>query len=623
MAENIAQALLGLQAGQVFSYDDQIPHQSVAELEANPDIEVTSEAGTSFRHFVCNCHRFPTNLTGYRVALAYALDKPATIANSRGGHALVMDNPIPLVFNFWSYENQMQSHFYAEDIATANMTLDAAHIIDTPDSPHPGWRYYDVDKSGNWTAGDLRGDIMAPAGLKVEILSFPRGEPIHGPLVLVGNAEKCGLQMEVREAYTSYIRDSLVSGEYNIANAKTPVNCHGVPNHLFDYFHSEAYGNAIYFRYNNSEYDYNCTQFILATTRLEAREWAWNCCRILMEELPMIVCYNDKFTRAYRTDIWEGYVNQVGKNRIGGNPYQYEKSEDYVYRWNKTRFTGNPYTFQQIRLKQGAGGPYGCYPTEYITVLTEGMDSTNTLLTISGYSQTIFNLIYSRLWRVDPLDPNTNLAPDLAWNWTLEPTTASGDIQEGMKYTFHLYENITWHDGTPFTAEDVQYSLNTIHSSGWFTAEDVASIYRVDTPNDYMVEIYSNHTGYATFIQATSAQILPKHIWSLYEADDFIWNPETPYDFTGTGAYKWVHRVVGNWIYLERYADWQFGIDHPPRSPCPIILPIHPLWMEFFIAIGLIVIVSQVFVLWYVVNRRRKRQSKNGEPNQVQPLEGR
>ncbi|MHA2427883.1 MAG: hypothetical protein ACXADB_07665, partial [Candidatus Hermodarchaeia archaeon] len=74
-SEDIAQALLALQAGTVYSYDERIPHQSVAELEANPAIEVTSVAGTIYRQFTLQCQRFPTNMTGYLVAMAQSLDK--------------------------------------------------------------------------------------------------------------------------------------------------------------------------------------------------------------------------------------------------------------------------------------------------------------------------------------------------------------------------------------------------------------------------------------------------------------------------------------------------------------------------------------------------------------------
>jgi ABC-type transport system substrate-binding protein len=265
---------------------------------------------------------------------------------------------------------------------------------------------------------------------------------------------------------------------------------------------------------------------------------------------------------------------------------------------------GNPYTFHQIRLKESQGGPFGCIPTEYITVLSDGMDFTNTLKSRRQSTHTIMDLIYSRLWVVDPLDPHTQSAPDLAYNWWTNATTASGDIHDGMKYTFQLYDNITWHDGTPFTSEDVHYSLMTIHPWGTYTADEVEDIYRIDTPDDYTVEIYSNDSSYLGFNKATSLQILPKHIWEPYEAGNFTWSPGTPVDLSGTGCFQWVTRVPGQYVILDRYPDWHFAVEHPDRPNCPgplIIDPIPPYSFLF------IIIAIQVIILVLLLRRRQER----------------
>ena len=168
-----------------------------------------------------------------------------------------------------------------------------------------------------------------------------------------------------------------------------------------------------------------------------------------------------------------------------------------------------------------------------------------------------------------------------------------------MRYTFHLYENVSWHDGTPFTAEDVQYSFMTIHSNRWtsYTSGKLSHIYRVDVPNEYTVEIYSNSTGYVDFTESTAVQILPKHIWSSYEAENFTWIPQTSEDLTGTGCYKWINRVVGQYIVLERYAGWHFAIELPQRPPCP---PTGSFPIEFVFLIAIIIVESVILgVLLY------------------------
>src|SRR5690554_4602191 len=46
------------------------------------------------------------------------------------------------------------------------------------------------------------------------------------------------------------------------------------------------------------------------------------------------------------------------------------------------------------------------------------------------------------------------LVPGLATSWDIS--------DDGLTYTFHLREGVTWHDGTPFTAADVEFTLNQI-----------------------------------------------------------------------------------------------------------------------------------------------------------------
>ncbi|MFX1319248.1 MAG: ABC transporter substrate-binding protein [Promethearchaeota archaeon] len=581
-SEDIATALLALQSGEVYSYDERIPHQSVAELEANPAITVTSIAGAIYRQLTMQCSRFPTNISGYRVALSYALDKTVVVANARGGFAQPMDNPIPLPYTFWTYEDQMSEHFYTEDITSANATLDAWHIIDDPtyaaDPAVPdteaGWRFFDVNENGVYDDGvDKRGDLAAPDGMAIELWASAGYDPaIQAVTAMVAGMEKCGLHGSVVEVDFDALIAGLGTGEYSLGCFSWNINPPGEPFLLYDFFNTAGDNNAFFYRYNNTEFDYNTTMMLAAPTRLEARNWAWNACAILMEEMPMIVCYNDEYTHAYRTDIWEGYVPQVGINVMGGQPYTYE----------------------QVRLTAAAGGPFGCYPTDYVTVLSEGMDFTNTILSSSGYTQTIMGLIYDALWRVDPLDEDLGIAPDLAYDWTITPTVAAGDIQEGLKYTFSLYDNITWHDGTPFTSEDVQYSLMNIHRWGTYTAVNLLSVYRVDIPDDYTVEIYSNNSGYMEFTRATSVQILPKHIWQPYESSNFTWSPATPLDMSGTGSYKWVTRVTEQYIILDRNAAWHFAVPQPARTPCPP--PPNPLlWVGIAVVVIVIIIIAGVY----------------------------
>ncbi|MRT18306.1 ABC transporter substrate-binding protein, partial [Vitellibacter sp. q18] len=68
----------------------------------------------------------------------------------------------------------------------------------------------------------------------------------------------------------------------------------------------------------------------------------------------------------------------------------------------------------------------------------------------------------------------------------------SYDISEnGLVYTFKLKENVTFHDGTPLTAEDVKYSYEKL--AGLSGEEPISSQYevieKIETPSDFEVVI--------------------------------------------------------------------------------------------------------------------------------------
>ena len=61
--------------------------------------------------------------------------------------------------------------------------------------------------------------------------------------------------------------------------------------------------------------------------------------------------------------------------------------------------------------------------------------------------------MYDTLIRRSPKDGQT-IIPDLAYKWDIAP--------DGKKYTFHLRKGVKFHDGAPFTAEDVKATFDRI-----------------------------------------------------------------------------------------------------------------------------------------------------------------
>ena len=577
----ITSLLLGEIDGIGFSLDANY----VPELEANPFIEVNFEQTHWYRSFSFNCQKFPTNITGYRRALAFALDKNLVCEEAEGGLTGPLDGVIPITLPQWTYEDQITDHFYNKDIQRANASLEAAGFRDLDGD---GWREYDANNNSIWDVGiDIDDGGLLPhpifPGCHVPLMvATGYQSSLIAANILKEGMTECGLRASVKQydynvMWTHYI----FTRKFNVAHFSWGIYPTGDPLVLYDLFHSEGPWNLGSILYNNSDYDTQVEAMMVAPTQEEAKQWAWNCSKILLEDMPILPCYNNIATHAYRTDRWTGYVKMPNLGVMDDNP------------WTST----------SVRLHPAVGGPFGCNPTTYRCSLAYDMVRSNVLTTDDASTHNVFGMIYDTLWELDPI--TFDLSPLIARNWTIEETSASGDIQDGLKFTFHLFDNITWHDGLPLTSADVAYSLGTLWSNSLYSrGRKVENIYRIETPDNVTVIIYSNMSGIFEFNEATSPYILPKHIWEpqmLSGGDITKWVPETPADFTGSGPYNWTERIPGEYIVLERNPDWVFAVEYPERPDCPLV-PLPLGMIGFGMAIVVIVVIASVYYF------RKRRQ---------------
>lgn len=109
--------------------------------------------------------------------------------------------------------------------------------------------------------------------------------------------------------------------------------------------------------------------------------------------------------------------------------------------------------------------------------------------------------------------------PDETGNFTGLLASSWENSPDGLTWTFHLRENVTWHDGEPFTANDVAFTYDYIKGkaaispigAGWYNTAVIESVEALD---NYTVQIKLNEP-YAPFMQQVAAVILimPEHIW--------------------------------------------------------------------------------------------------------------
>jgi len=159
------------------------------------------------------------------------------------------------------------------------------------------------------------------------------------------------------------------------------------------------------------------------------------------------------------------------------------------------------------------------------------------------------------------------LVPGLATSWDVS--------DDGLVYTFHLREGVTWHDGEPFTAADVEFTLNQIVANPEARAGDAAVfVQNVDGENvPVVVEALDDHTVQITLgapsaafvTQLRAFFIMPKHALLEYSqeggADASAINdawPTTgdPTDVIGTGPFRLTNYTPGQLVQLERWDNY-------------------------------------------------------------------
>ena len=176
-------------------------------------------------------------------------------------------------------------------------------------------------------------------------------------------------------------------------------------------------------------------------------------------------------------------------------------------------------------------------------------DSLNPFVGVLGASYTVWAHTYELLVGIGPdLTP----IPSLAQSWE--------DSSDHLKWTFHLVRNATWHDGVPFTAEDVNFTFRYIAKAdagnpigcdltllqGYLGAVDIDHIKVLDPYTIQIPTLKPKANILSMFIQ-----ILPRHIWSQISCSQAPHVKNQPP--IGTGIYKWSTWVRGSYTQLDLY----------------------------------------------------------------------
>ena len=168
---------------------------------------------------------------------------------------------------------------------------------------------------------------------------------------------------------------------------------------------------------------------------------------------------------------------------------------------------------------------------------------------LTTIAHTAFNSVYVSPKVTEGLltyDFDLNPQPLLAKQWSIS--------DDGLRYTFKLRDGVKWHDGKPFTADDVVFSIKTlkdVHPRGRNT---FLNLVEIETPDPLTaILVLSKPAPYLiTALAASESPIVPRH---LYEGTKVAENPVNLAP-VGTGPFKFKEWVRGSHIVYERNSDY-------------------------------------------------------------------
>jgi peptide/nickel transport system substrate-binding protein len=146
------------------------------------------------------------------------------------------------------------------------------------------------------------------------------------------------------------------------------------------------------------------------------------------------------------------------------------------------------------------------------------------------------------------------------------PSFENGGLaRDGSAVTWHLKPGVVWHDGTPFSADDViftwEYAADPATAA--VTSGSYRNIQRIDKRDEHTVTVFFKQPTpfwYDAFCGG-HGHILPKHLWAAYAGSNAR---NAPYNLkpVGTGPYKIIDFKPGDVARFELHPHY-----HVPNRP--------------------------------------------------------
>jgi peptide/nickel transport system substrate-binding protein len=169
-----------------------------------------------------------------------------------------------------------------------------------------------------------------------------------------------------------------------------------------------------------------------------------------------------------------------------------------------------------------------------------------TAVTTDASSHEAAGYVFNGLVRYDK---DLKLEGELAESWEISP--------DGKRITFHLRKGVKWHDGAPFTSDDVMFTYRRMIDPRTPTAygEDFKQVKRAAAPDPHTFVVEYTRP-FAPALASWGMHVLPKHL--LENHPDISKSPLNKKP-VGTGPYRFVEWKTGEKVVFDASPDYFEG----------------------------------------------------------------
>lgn len=147
--------------------------------------------------------------------------------------------------------------------------------------------------------------------------------------------------------------------------------------------------------------------------------------------------------------------------------------------------------------------------------------------------------------------PSGELEPGLATSWKVSP--------DGKEIEFALRKGVRFHSGDPLTMKDVEFSFKRALEKNATSRTRLKSMDRLQVIDDHRFKILLKARDITVILNRGCVPIVSKSYYDRVGEDGSLNNP------VGTGPYKFVRYVPGQYVDLERFEGY-WGEKPPVRE---------------------------------------------------------